>query len=155
MSDPSERLFSPAPLQGGIPKYRQLAEIIRSAIMSGQLQAGSRLPPITRLATQYAVSLGTVRQAMALLDREGLIVSQQGRGTFVNSSTSPSVPFVLVNFDPTRAAAAATAILEMAESRQVLFFTCHPTVVEAFRSQAPELPVYEIAGADIRLNRGA
>ena len=56
---------------------------------------------------------------------------------------------VLVNFDPTRAAAAAGGILQMAESRQILFFTCHPPVVEIFRKQAPQVPVYEIAGADI------
>ena len=57
---------------------------------------------------------------------------------------------VLVNFDPTRATAAASGILQMAESRQILFFTCHPTMVDTFRNQAPKIPVYEIAGADIR-----
>ena len=56
---------------------------------------------------------------------------------------------VLVNFDPTRATAAAAGILQMAESRQILFFTCHPTVVEMFRNHDPQVPVYEIAGADI------
>ena len=100
MSDPTERLFPPIPLQGGIPKYRQLAEIVRSAIISGQLRAGSQLPPIAQTAKHYDVSLGTVRQAMSLLDREGLIVSQQGRGTFVSTSEPHSPPFVLVNFDP-------------------------------------------------------
>lgn len=56
---------------------------------------------------------------------------------------------VLVNFDPTRTAAAVGGILQMAKHRQVLFFTCHPTVVEVFREQAPGVPVHVIGGGKI------
>ena len=52
---------------------------------------------------------------------------------------------VLVNFDPTRAAAAAAGISQMAESRQILFFTCHPSVVDILREHYQQLPVFEIA----------
>ena len=38
---------------------------------------------------------------------------------------------VLVNFDPRRASAAARSIVELSHERQVLFFTCHPTMVDA------------------------
>jgi uncharacterized protein YhaN len=58
---------------------------------------------------------------------------------------------VLVNFDPTRSAAAAATILQMAEQRQVLFFTCHPGQVEIFRQCSPEVPVYVIANESIAL----
>ena len=58
---------------------------------------------------------------------------------------------VLVNFDPTRSAAAAATILQMAEQRQVLFFTCHPGQVELFRQCSPEVPVYVIANESIAL----
>ena len=37
----------------------------------------------------------------------------------------------------------------MAETHQVLFFTCHPEVVEVFRSHKVDVPVYEIAGGAI------
>ena len=56
---------------------------------------------------------------------------------------------VLVNFDPTRSAAAAATILQMAKQRQVLFFTCHPWQVEIFRRCSPEVPVYVIANESI------
>ncbi len=59
---------------------------------------------------------------------------------------------VLVNFDPTRSAAAAATILQMAEHRQVLFFTCHPEQVEIFRQCSPEVPVYVIADESISLS---
>jgi uncharacterized protein YhaN len=58
---------------------------------------------------------------------------------------------VLVNFDPGRAAAVARAIATLARSHQVLAFTCHPHVVEAFQIAAPgcvliELPLDIAAG---------
>ena len=56
---------------------------------------------------------------------------------------------VLVNFDPTRAAAAAAGILHMAKSRQILFFTCHPTIVQIFTNPSPGVPVDRIGQADI------
>lgn len=56
---------------------------------------------------------------------------------------------VLVNFDPTRSAAAAATILQMAKQRQVLFFTCHPWQVEIFRRCSPEVPIYVIANESI------
>jgi uncharacterized protein YhaN len=59
---------------------------------------------------------------------------------------------VLVNFDPTRSAAAAATILQMAEHRQVLFFTCHPEQVEIFRQCSPEVPVYVIAEESISVS---
>ena len=57
---------------------------------------------------------------------------------------------VLVNFDPNRASLAAQGIQEMAESRQVLFFTCHPETVQVFRCHAPDVAVYQIAGGTVR-----
>ncbi|MBC8187968.1 MAG: AAA family ATPase [Proteobacteria bacterium] len=60
---------------------------------------------------------------------------------------------VLVNFDPTRSAAAAATILQMAKQRQVLFFTCHPWQVEIFRRCSPEVPVYVMANESIALRQ--
>ena len=44
---------------------------------------------------------------------------------------------VLVNFDPGRKQGAAEAVAELAVSRQVVFFTCHPETVALFDSVAP------------------
>ena len=53
--------------------------------------------------------------------------------------------------DPDRAARAARAIVQLAEQRQVLLFTCHPHVVELFRDEKRDVPVYEISDGAIDL----
>lgn len=45
---------------------------------------GGRLPSEPELATQFGVSRGTVRQALAVLEREGVIIRRQGAGTYVH-----------------------------------------------------------------------
>ncbi|MGQ9745528.1 MAG: AAA family ATPase [Dissulfurimicrobium sp.] len=50
---------------------------------------------------------------------------------------------ILVNFDPSRTANTASAILKIAEINQVLFFTCHPETVSVFKKYAPAIKVYE------------
>lgn len=65
------------------PSYEEIAAKIRSDIASGVLRPGDRLPAGRSLASQYGVALMTVQNAYRLLGDEGLVVSQQGRGTFV------------------------------------------------------------------------
>jgi uncharacterized protein YhaN len=60
---------------------------------------------------------------------------------------------VLVNFDPARARAAAQAIVGLSHKRQVLFFTCHPTMVETFRAVEPGVPLYRIADNELVADR--
>ena len=50
----------------------------------------------------------------------------------------------LANFDPERRAAIAAALAEVAESRQVLFFTCHDHVVGTLKEVLPSVVVHEI-----------
>jgi DNA-binding GntR family transcriptional regulator len=66
-----------------VPPYRQLADIIRAKIESGELAPGARLPSITALAAQYEVAQITVQKALTLLKAEGLVVGVAGYGTFV------------------------------------------------------------------------
>lgn len=61
--------------------YAQLSE----QITSGRFAEGEQLPPELELASQYGVSRGTVRQAIARLSAEGLVERTAGRGTFVSS----------------------------------------------------------------------
>jgi len=73
-------------LQSGdkIPLYVQIKQIIVEEIRSGELKPGQAIPTETVLAERYSVSRATVRQAMTDLVHQGLLVRQQGRGTFVN-----------------------------------------------------------------------
>ena len=59
-------------------RHEEIAEELRRAIDREEYTVGSLLPPETELATRYAVSRGTVRQAVAALTAEGLIGSRQG-----------------------------------------------------------------------------
>lgn len=66
-----------------IPKYRQLIEIIKEMIRSGELRQGMRIPSEKELEKKYGVSSTTVIKAMNELLREGVIYREQGKGTFV------------------------------------------------------------------------
>jgi 2-aminoadipate transaminase len=66
-----------------IPLYRQLFEHIRDQIDSGQLARGERLPATRELAGSLSLNRATVTAAYELLESEGLISGQVGRGSFV------------------------------------------------------------------------
>jgi GntR family transcriptional regulator len=67
----------------GMPAYVQIADGIAALLRGGALPAGTLLPPERVLSEQYDVSRMTLRQAMGVLERDGLIESHRGRGTFV------------------------------------------------------------------------
>ena len=66
-----------------IPLYSRVATIIQNRIASGQYEPGERLPTEEELLQYYGVSKITVRNALSLLEAEGLITRTRGRGTFV------------------------------------------------------------------------
>ncbi|MEU8379576.1 GntR family transcriptional regulator [Streptosporangium sp. NPDC048865] len=59
-------------------RYMDIAEELRDAIMRGEHPVGAQLPSEAELATRFAASRGTVRQAVAVLATEGLVGSRQG-----------------------------------------------------------------------------
>jgi DNA-binding transcriptional regulator YhcF (GntR family) len=63
--------------------FRQLADLLRDQIESGDLGPGEPLPSELRLAQEYGISRTTVRQAIAQLRTEGLVTVERPRGTFV------------------------------------------------------------------------
>lgn len=67
-----------------IPIYYQIALDLRQRITSGEWRAGNKLPPEPELAGRYGVSRMTLRQGMAELVEDGLLVRRRGDGTFVN-----------------------------------------------------------------------
>lgn len=64
-------------------KYERIAEDLRTSIRTGALQPGEQLPNEQSLLAQYRVSLPVVRQALDLLESEGLVDRVHGRGTYV------------------------------------------------------------------------
>ena len=69
-----------------VPKYAQIANIFRQRIRRGIWAKGMRLPANEQLAAEFGVSRVTIRQAVDLLARDGVIEAQQGRGTFVTGA---------------------------------------------------------------------
>lgn len=65
------------------PRYRRIIDALVHAIERGTLKAGDRLPPETRMATLFSVSLGTVQKALAHLADSGFLERTRRRGTFV------------------------------------------------------------------------
>ena len=72
-------------LESGVPIYMQLVDRVKQMIVSGQLQPGQQLPTIRQLATDLRVNYNTVGRAYSILDQEGVISTQQGRGTYIAS----------------------------------------------------------------------
>lgn len=73
------------------PNYVQVAADIRETIEDGQLSAGARLPSHGETATEYGVSISTVKRAYAALESDGLIVRRQGLGAFVRTRPAKTV----------------------------------------------------------------
>ena len=67
-----------------MPRYYQLANILREAITSGKFEAHQPIPSERQLETLYSVSRTTIRQAIDLLVRQGFLYREHGRGTFVS-----------------------------------------------------------------------
>lgn len=71
-----------------LPRYHQIANVLRSRIDLLEWSPGEQLPSESALAASFGVSPLTVRQALALLAQEGRLVRLQGRGTFVSGDAA-------------------------------------------------------------------
>jgi GntR family transcriptional regulator len=73
------------------PIYAQLDRSIRAAIATGELESGAQLPTVRQLAVDLAVNANTVARVYAQLERDGILETRRGVGTFVLESPSPQV----------------------------------------------------------------
>ncbi|MBI3710887.1 MAG: GntR family transcriptional regulator [Proteobacteria bacterium] len=69
--------------ESDFPRYRQIIDALVRAIERGTLSPGDRLPPETKLAKLFSVSLGTIQKALAHLANGGFLQRTRRRGTFV------------------------------------------------------------------------
>ncbi|MFR6290395.1 MAG: GntR family transcriptional regulator [Peptococcaceae bacterium] len=68
---------------GGQPIYEQIAGQIKALIISGALKEGDMLPSMRLLAKELRISVITTKRAYEELERDGFIISQTGKGSFV------------------------------------------------------------------------
>jgi GntR family transcriptional regulator len=69
----------------GRPMYLQILEQIKQKVVMGEWAAGEEIPSIRALAIALRVSVITVKRAYLELEREGVIHTQHGKGSFVAS----------------------------------------------------------------------
>jgi GntR family transcriptional regulator len=69
--------------KSGVPIYRQIQDQVRYGIASGRLRPGEQLPTVRALAVDLGVNPNTVIKAYSELEREGLLTTEQGSGTFI------------------------------------------------------------------------
>jgi len=74
------------------PKYERIATDLAARIRAGEYAPGSALPRQRDLSATYGVTLATLRQALQVLESDGLVSQQAGRGTFV---AEPKVAYQL------------------------------------------------------------
>ncbi len=74
-------------ISAGSPQsiYRQIADQIRQAIVSGKLNVGDAVPSVRQLAKELAINPNTVAKAYSELTRDGILEGQSGRGCVVAS----------------------------------------------------------------------
>jgi GntR family transcriptional regulator len=70
-------------LKSGVPFYRQIIDQIKSAIATGRVASGDRLPTVRQLAVDLSINPNTVSRAYTELELTGLVETQMGSGTFV------------------------------------------------------------------------
>jgi DNA-binding GntR family transcriptional regulator len=72
-----------------VPRYRAIANDLVNAIVSHKYAVGSALPPETELCEQLQASRHTIREALRILEQNGLIARRQGSGSEIIADTPP------------------------------------------------------------------
>src|SRR5258708_5145378 len=67
----------------GVATYLQIVQQVKQALRLGRLQVGDQLPTVREVVAQITINPNTVLKAYRELEREGLVVSRPGLGTFV------------------------------------------------------------------------
>ena len=74
------------------PLYAQLTRAIRFAIATGRLRVGDQLPTVRQLAVNLRINANTVAKVYAELEREGVLETRRGVGTFVRAQRGSTRP---------------------------------------------------------------
>lgn len=82
-------MFTELDFRSHIPIYTQMVERIKQLIASGVLEPGDQLPTVRQMAAELRVNFNTIARAYRILDEEGVISTQQGRGTYVLEPMPP------------------------------------------------------------------
>jgi len=74
----------------GVATYLQIVQQVKEALRLGTIDVGDQLPTVREVVADLAINPNTVAKAYRDLEREGLVVARQGRGTFIASTLAPA-----------------------------------------------------------------
>lgn len=74
--------------RSGVPIYLQVIEQVKRSVALGILQAGEQLPTVKQLALDLTINPNTVAKAYKELERDGVIETAAGKGSFVRTNGS-------------------------------------------------------------------
>jgi GntR family transcriptional regulator len=78
--------------RSGVATYLQIVQQVKEALRLGTIEVGDQLPTVREVVAELAINPNTVAKAYRDLERVGLVVARQGRGTFVASTLAPMSP---------------------------------------------------------------
>ena len=135
-------LMSKLSLESDIPLYYQLVNIIRRNITAGTLKPGDVLPSESEMCKNFDISRSTVRQAVSMLEDEGLVVRKQGRGTYVAQPKLHRKTEKLYSYTSEIASLGLTP-----SSKLVEYDVMEPTpdIVKMLELDNPTTPVYKFS----------
>jgi GntR family transcriptional regulator len=137
----------PGVIDGRLPLWYQVTQSLRASILLREPDRSLRLPTEVSLSRHYGVSLATMRQALASLEREGLITRHRRRGTYINPQAVPSRSLrVLGSADAVLAQQASEEVRLTGRSRVPV-----PAAVAAFFPGAAEVELFQ----RLRLDQGS
>lgn len=104
--------------RGRTPLYVQVASVMRHRIESGHWAQGAKISTLEELEQEFAVARVTIRQAIDLLRKEGLLDAQQGRGTFVSGKPKHNRWLNLANDFDSMVASVRNNVLKQVEIQE-------------------------------------
>ena len=96
---------------GSVPLSSQIAEMLVRDIHSGVLPDGERLPPERNMAQKLGIAVGTLRKALAILEKQGLLSRVQGSGNYINHPLNVENIYALFRLETLSGPAVPTAEL--------------------------------------------
>lgn len=87
--------------KSAIPLYQQLSQILEGNVKEGKYEAEKKLPSESQLCKIYDVSRITVRQALSILEKKGIVYSVPGKGTFLNKFSINQKLLKIISFKET------------------------------------------------------
>ena len=83
--------------RSGVPAYLQLVQEVKQALRLGLLEVGDQLPTVREVVEQVIINPNTVLKAYRELEREGLVASRPGQGTFIIQTLAATAPASLAS----------------------------------------------------------